>query len=142
MNRRDAAIAEAPERIEPDQELNELSGAVVGAAIDVHKVLGPGCFESVYEEAMCVELRRRGISFARQVHFAVDYKGEPVGEGRVDLVVAESLVVELKAVDAFASIHTAQVISYLKATRRRLALLINFNVPVLKEGIKRVVLSH
>jgi GxxExxY protein len=88
-----------------------VSGAVIGTAIEAYKDLGPGFLESVYEEAICVELRGRGIPFARQVHFAVGGKGEPVGEGKVDLVVAKNRVVELKAVDALARIHTAQTIS-------------------------------
>jgi GxxExxY protein len=89
-----------------------------------------------------VELNLRGIPFERQKSMGVDYKGHPVGEGRLDLLVDGCLIVELKAVEALAPIHTAQVLSYLKATRLPLGLLINFNVPVLKSGIKRIVLSH
>ena len=96
--------------------------------------------ESVYEEALAVELTLRGVPFARQVVFALDYKGHKVGEGRMDFLADDCLIVELKTVEAFAPIHTAQAISYLKATKHRLALLINFNVPALKDGIKRVAL--
>ncbi len=138
MNRQGAKIAE---RREPDRELDRLAHAVIGAAIEVHRLLGPGFLESVYEEAMCIELQLRGISFTRQPVVAVDYKGHPVGEGRLDLLVGGKLVVELKAVDALASIHTAQMVSYLKVTGHQLGLLINFNVPLLKDGIKRVILS-
>ena len=126
---------------EPSTEIDQLARAVIGAAIEVHRVLGPGFLESIYEEALCIELESRGIPFARQVPVAVDYKGRKIGESRLDLLVGESLIVELKAVEALAPIHSAQVISYLKATRRHLGLLINFNVPVLREGLKRIVLS-
>ena len=98
-----------------------------------------GFLESVYEEALCVEFALRGIRFARQVPVSVRYKGEPVGEARLDLLVDDSLVVELEAVESIAPIHWAQVLCYLKATRHRLGLLINFNVGVLQRGIKRVV---
>lgn len=118
----------------------ETASQVIGAAIEVHRQLGPGYLESVYEEALAVELGLRGIPFTRQTVFNVEYKGHSIGEGRMDLLVNDCLVVELKTVDGFAPIHTAQAISYLKATNRHLALLINFNVPVLKDGIKRVVL--
>lgn len=126
---------------EPSAELDRLANAVIGAAIEVHRVLGPGYVESVYEEALAVELELRGIPFARQIPAAVDYKGHAVGEGRLDLLVGGKLVVELKAVEALAPIHSAQVISYLKATGHELGLLINFNVALLKEGIRRIVLS-
>jgi GxxExxY protein len=123
-----------------DAKVEDAANKVIGAAIEVHRHLGPGFLESVYEEAVSVELGLRNIPFARQSVFGVDYKGHAVGMGRLDLLVAECLPVELKAVEAFAPIHTAQAISYLKVTKHRLALLINFNVSVLKDGIKRVVL--
>ncbi len=126
---------------EPSPEVDGLAHEVIGAAIEVHRLLGPGYLESVYEEALCVQLRLRGIPFARQSPVAVDYKGETVGESRLDLVVGNCLIVELKAVDALAPIHSAQLISYLKATGQKLGLLINFNVPALKNGIKRMLLS-
>lgn len=123
--------------LEPERETDELAHAVIGAAIEVHRVLGPGFLEEVYEQALCVELRLRGIPFERQK----PAKGEYVGEGRLDLLVNDRLVVELKAVREIAPIHTAIVLSYLKATGRRLALLINFKVPQLRDGIRRIVLS-
>lgn len=126
---------------EPTTEIDRLAHEVIGAAIEVHRVLGPGYLESVYEQALAAELTLRGISFTRQVAFAVDYKGQPVGEGRLDFLVGGLLVVELKAVETLAPIHSAQVISYLKATRHQLGLLMNFNVRILKDGVKRVVLS-
>ena len=127
--------------IEPDKEVDALASAVIGAAIEVHRVLGPGYLESVYEEALAVELELRGIEFERQKLVSVSYKGHTVGEGRLDLLVGGRLIVELKAVDALAPIHTAQVMSYLKTLTLPLGLLINFNVPLLKHGIKRVILS-
>src|SRR5258706_7366009 len=137
MNRQDAKDA----KIEPEEGLDRLAHLVIGAAIEVHRILGPGFLESVYEEALCVELGLRGVRYEKQVPVAVDYKGSSVGESRLDLLVEGVLIVELKAVEAFAPIQTAQVISYLKATGRKLGLLINFNVSILKEGIKRIVLS-
>jgi GxxExxY protein len=126
---------------EPEKYLDDLTGEVIGAAIEVHRTLGPGFLESVYEEALCVELTLRRMTFSRQQIVNVQYKGYPVGEGRLDVLVQNCLIVELKAVEALEPIHTAQVISYLKATSCLLGLLINFNVPVLKQGIRRIVLS-
>jgi GxxExxY protein len=129
------------ERREPNENLDRLAHDVIGAAIEVHRNLAPGFLESVYEEALCIELDLREIPFERQVNHGIDYKGHRVGDGQLDIVVGKRLVVELKAVESLAPIHTAHVISYLKATGCQLALLINFNVSVLKEGIKRVILS-
>ena len=126
-------------RSEPDERVDELAHIVIGAAIEVHKVLGPGFLESVYEEALCFELQMRGIPFERQAAIAVNYKGCEVGEGRLDLLVGSVLIVELKAVSELAPVHSAQVISYLKATGHKLGLLINFDVRMLKDGIKRVI---
>jgi GxxExxY protein len=112
---------------------------VIGAAIEVHQLLGPGFLESLYEEALCVELSLRGIRFARQVRVGVAYKEKTVGEARLDLLVEDCLVVEIKAVEVIAPIHIAQVISYLKTTRLSLGLPITFNVPLLRLGIKRVI---
>jgi len=126
---------------EPSPKLDQLAHEVIGAAIEVHRTLGPGYLESVYEEALAIELALRGIPFTRQVVIAVDYKGHSVGESRLDLLVGGQLVTELKAVEALAPIHSAQVISYLKTTGHPLGLLINFNVCFLKDGVKRVVLT-
>lgn len=125
--------------LEPDERLNGLAHAAIGSAIAVHRELGPGYLESVYEEAICIEMQHRGVRFNRQVPIAVSYRGQKVGEGRIDLLVESDLVVELKAVEALAPIHTGQVISYLKATGKHLGLLINFNVMRLRDGVKRVV---
>ncbi|MCA9598072.1 MAG: GxxExxY protein [Myxococcales bacterium] len=142
MNRQDAKLAKDAGMAEPSAEIDHLARRVIGAAIEVHRCLGPGFLEAVYEEALCVELALHGIRFARQVPVGVKYKGELVGEARLDLLVEDELVVELKAVESIAPIHWAQVLSYLKATRHRLGLLINFNVDVLQRGIKRVVRSR
>jgi GxxExxY protein len=125
--------------IEPDQKTDELARAVIGAAIEVHRQLGPGFLESVYEEALCVELEDRQIPFERQKEISVLYKNRRIGQQRIDLLIGKSLIVELKAIEVLAEIHRAQVISYLKATHLTLGLLINFNVPVLKDGIQRIV---
>jgi GxxExxY protein len=119
-------------------EANRLSHTVIGAAIEVHRFLGPGFLEAIYEEALCMELEERGIPFARQVTVSVSYKGRVIGEGRLDLLVGKLLIVELKPVEALAPMHSAQLISYLKATGYELGLLINFNIPILRDGIKRI----
>lgn len=127
---------------ETPPEVNDLARRVIDAAVEVHRHLGPGYSESVYENALAIELGLRGISFQRQAGFSVDYKGQEVGEGRMDLLVERLLIVELKAVDRFTEVHVSQALSYLKATGFPLALLINFDVPVLMRGVKRVVLNR
>ncbi len=138
MNRRGAEDAE---RRELGEEMRQLTGAVIGAAIEVHRLLGPGFLESVYHQALKLEFQMRGIPHTSKHRVAVTYKGYQVGEGELDFLVGDVLIVELKAVEKLAPIHEAQVMSYLKMTNHPLALLINFNVPVLKEGIKRIILS-
>lgn len=123
---------------EVSDQLDVLAHAVIGAAIEVHRQLGPGFLESVYEEALSVELNLRHIKHVRQAPIMVTYKGQSVGEGRLDMLIENSLVVELKSVDALGNIHQAQLMSYLKTTGYTLGLLINFNVPVLRDGIKRI----
>ena len=125
--------------VQLEAELSQISHQVIGAAMEVHRVLGPGFLESVYEEALSTELHLRGVPFERQVPAPVLYKGKVVGEGRLDMVVRDTVIVELKTVEALAQIHTAQLLSYLKATGYQLGLLINFNVPVLRQGIKRII---
>jgi GxxExxY protein len=115
---------------------------VIGAAIEVHRHLGPGYLEGIYEEALFVELVDTGIPVERQKEIGVIYKGRIIGKHRLDLLVGGNLIVELKTVEELAEIHKAQVISYLKATRLPLGLLINFNVPILRNGIQRVVYSE
>ena len=123
------------------EEGGDLSGVVIGAAIEVHRTLGAGFLESVYESALAVEFQNRGILFERQKIISVTYKGHSIGESRLDFFVENTLVVELKAVSQLTPLHEAQALSYLKATDRHLALLINFNVTRLKNGIKRIIRS-
>jgi GxxExxY protein len=138
LSRQDAKSAKK----EPCTEVDELARRIIGAAIEVHRELGPGYLESVYEEALAQEFDRQEIPFQRQYGFSVLYKGKGVGEGRIDFVVAEKIVLELKAVDKVAPIHSAQVISYLRATQCELGLLINFNERLLRSGVQRIVLSR
>jgi len=126
---------------EPDAALNEIANRVIGAAIEVHRALGPGFLESVYESALALELESCGIPFVRQAVVEVGYKGMSVGEGRLDMLVAGRLVLELKATDGLTPLYTAQLLSYLRTTGHELGLLINFNVPRLRDGIRRVVLT-
>jgi GxxExxY protein len=121
------------------EEAEELAYEVIGAAIAVHRELGPGYTEAVYEEALCVELGVRSIPFERQAPIIITYRGQRVGEGRIDILVDRVLIVELKAVETLLPLHVAQVVSYLKAKDMRLGLLLNFNVTHLKNGIKRVI---
>lgn len=127
--------------LEPSAEANHQANLVIGAAIEVHRHLGPGFLESVYEECLGIELAERRISFQRQHLITVQYKGRAAGESRLDFLVGGILVVELKAVGVLAPIHKAQVISYLKATGLGLGLLLNFNTVTLRDGIERVVLG-
>jgi GxxExxY protein len=118
-----------------------LTESIIGVAIEVHRHLGPGLLESVYEECMCQELRLRDIPFLRQVELPVIYKGlETGGKFRIDLIVADEVVVELKAVERLLSVHEAQLLTYLKVTGKRVGLVINFNVSILHQGILRRVL--
>ncbi len=128
--------------MEPGAEVDTLARVVIGAAIEVHRVLGPGYLESVYEEALEIELRLNRAEFERQKSFALGYKSQCIGEGRMDFLVGRCLVVEIKAVEKLLPIHRAQVMSYLRATRGKLGLLINFNERLLKSGIQRVVWSE
>jgi len=121
--------------------LNALIERILGAAIEVHRALGPGYLERVYEEALAVELSLRGIKFERQFPVSVVYKGHLCGEGRLDFLVEGVLILELKTVETLGDIHKAQVISYLKITGLDIGLLLNFQVPMMKDGIKRVILS-
>ena len=122
-------------------DINKLTGDVIGAGIEVHKILGPGLLESTYEECLCHELDLRKIPYERQKELPIEYKGVALDCGyRLDLVVADKLVIELKACESLQPIHEAQLLTYLKLTGIKLGLLINFNVPVLKQGIKRLAL--
>lgn len=117
-----------------------LTEKIIGAAIEVHRVLGPGFLESVYEEALCIELQLRGIAFQRQVEVDVAYKGRIIKGQRLDLLVEGEVIVEIKAVTRLPEAATAQVLSYLRATGFKRALLINFGMTRLIDGIKRISL--
>ncbi len=122
-------------------ETDPLSEIVIGAAIEVHRALGPGLLESAYEECLCRELTLRGVGFQRQVHLPVDYKGLKLDCGyRMDLMVEGELIVEVKSIERLARIHEAQLLTYLKLSGRRRGLLLNFNSALMKLGIKRLVL--
>lgn len=119
---------------------DQLTEQIIGAAIEVHRVLGPGLLESIYEEALCVELGIRGISFERQVDVDVVYKGHVIKGQRLDLLVAGEVVVELKAVSTVQEVVMAQVLSYLRATGLKRGLVINFSEARLVDGVKRISL--
>lgn len=122
-------------------DINQLTGLIIGAAIEVHKVLGPGLLESAYEQCLCRELTLRDIPFERQKELPVEYKGAAVDCGyRLDVVVDNRVIVELKSREKLEPIHEAQILTYLKLTGLKIGLLINFNVPVLKEGVRRFAL--
>lgn len=121
-------------------ELDEISGQVIGAAIAVHRELGPGLLESAYEACLVHELRQRRVQVEQQIPQPVFYKGLQLECGyRLDLLVENQVIVELKAVETLLPIHEAQLLTYLKLRQLRLGLLINFNVPILKNGIKRIL---
>jgi GxxExxY protein len=120
--------------------LNNITEKIINCAIEVHRVLGPGLLESIYEKALCYEFDSKDIKYQNQVFVPVIYKQNPIGEFRIDLLVENEVIVELKAVDRIESVFKAQLLSYLKVTSKKLGLLINFNVPVLKDGIKRIIL--
>lgn len=121
------------------EELNSISGQIIEAAIAVHSELGPGLLESVYEVALAYELRQRGFAVDRQVVVPVQYRGIRFDEGyRLDLVVDDVVIVEVKSIEAVTAIHRKQVLTYLRLTSRPLGLILNFNVTLLKDGISRV----
>jgi len=122
------------------EKINPVTFRIIGAAIEVHRLLGPGLVESIYEPALCVELQLRQLRYARQVPVAAMYKGHLVGEYRVDLIVEDSVVVEVKSVAAIAPIMDVQLRTYLRLTGKRLGLILNFNAKVMKEGVSRIVL--
>jgi GxxExxY protein len=121
-------------------DINELSSKIIGAAIEVHKKLGPGLLESVYEECVCHELSLRGISFERQKPLPVVYKGKKLDCGyRLDIVIEKAIIVEMKSCEKIEPIHRAQLLTYLKLSGLNLGLLLNFNTPVMRYGIVRIV---
>ncbi len=121
-------------------DLNQLSSEIIGVAIEVHKELGPGLLESTYEECMCYEFRIRNISFERQKPMPITYKGNTLDCGyRLDILVEHAIIIELKACEKLEPIHKAQLLTYLKLSNLKLGLILNFNVPLMRDGITRVV---
>ena len=121
-------------------DINKLSSKIIGAAIEVHKALGPGLLESAYEECMCHEFGLRGLSFERQKPLSITYKAKELDCGyRLDLVVEKVIILELKSCEKIEPIHKAQLLTYLKLSDLKLGLLLNFNVPVMRGGIVRIV---
>jgi GxxExxY protein len=122
------------------EEINKVTEKIIGCAIEVHRNLGPGLLESVYEEAMCVEFGIQGVRYQRQIAVPVNHKGRGIGEYRLDLLVEDTVVVELKSVERHDPVFEAQILTYLRVTGKKVGLLINFNSKLLKDGVKRFVL--
>ena len=129
------------EREPIDPSLDKVAQQIVDAAFKVHSTLGPGLLEQIYETCLAKELVKRGLRVDRQLEVPVSYDGEKLDTGfRLDLLVDEKVIIEIKAVEILAAVHQAQLLTYLKLSGRRLGLLINFNVPVIRQGIKRIAL--
>lgn len=122
------------------EELNQLTEAIIGAAIEVHRTLGPGLLESSYEAALCVELEARGLRYLRQHSIPLRYRDKPIGEYRLDLLVEDAVIVEVKSVERIDPVFMFQVLTYLRAASKKIGLLINFNSRFLKDGIRRYIL--
>ena len=122
-------------------KIEEIAEQIVDSAFQIHNNLGPGLLERIYEVCMCHELDKRGLNYQKQVNVPVIYDGIEFEEGyRLDLLVENEIIVELKAAENYNSVWMAQILSYLKITNKRLGLIINFNTPLIKDGIKRVIL--
>lgn len=135
-----AVVSRLRVRVTEKDRLDQITRQIIGAAIEVHKVLGPGLLESAYEACLAHELRQSGYKIEQQMPLPVIYKGVKLDCGyRLDLVVEDSVIVEIKAIEQLAPIHDAQVISYLRLADKRVGLLINFHVRLLKNGVKRIV---
>lgn len=125
---------------EKEYPYKEITEGIIGAAIEVHTALGPGLLESIYEEALAYEFNLRKVRYERQKEISLKYKDILVGEHRIDFLVENNVIVELKSIETLHPIHEAQILTYLKATSKRIGLLLNFNVVQLKDGIKRFIL--
>jgi GxxExxY protein len=122
------------------EETNRVAGVVIDSAVKVHRMLGPGLLEGVYEECLAIELRRRGLRVVRQVFLPLEYDGIALESSlRIDLVVEDAVVVELKSVEVVLPVHRSRVLTYLRPSGKRVGLLLNFNVVLLRNGIHRVV---
>jgi len=133
-----AGASSAP--IKETDALKHLTERIIGCAIEVHRQLGPGLLEGTYEAALCIELQNAELKHVRQPIFPVIYKGQTIGEYRLDLIVQDAVVVEIKSVERFDPIFESQVLTYLRVTGKRVGLLMNFNSRLLRDGIKRYVL--
>ncbi|MCK4329994.1 GxxExxY protein [candidate division WOR-3 bacterium] len=120
--------------------LKDITEKIIACAIEVHSTLGPGLLESVYEEALAYEFELRGIRFERQKEIMLEYKGRSIGPHRIDFLIEGQVILEIKATEGMKKIFEAQLLTYMKAMKKRVGLLINFNVERLKDGIKRLVL--
>ena len=143
MSHRDTETQRTERETTPTAERTEvdpLTERIIGCAIEVHRHLGPGLLESAYERAMCAELEDSGLSFACEVIVPIVYKGRDVGDYRVDLIVEDSVVVEIKSVERLERVFDAQVLTYLRVTGKHVGLLINFKTRLVTDGIKRFVL--
>ena len=121
------------------EEINALTERIIGCAIEVHKQLGPGLLEATYESALGIEFEEAGLRHKRQLAYPVMYKGRTIGEYRLDMIVEDAVVVEIKSVERFDPVFEAQVLTYLKVTGKKIGLLINFNSRLLRDGIKRYI---
>jgi len=123
-----------------EEDINLITEKIIGCAINIHKILGPGLLESIYESAMCIELRETVLKFESQKPIKVVYKGQDIGKFKIDLVVENRIVVELKSTERMDPVYSAQILSYMKLGNYKYGLLINFNDSLLKSGIKRFAL--
>lgn len=121
-------------------DVNQITEKIIGCAIEVHRHLGPGILEVFYESALCIELEAAGLKFARQATVPVVYKGHQLGDQRIDIVVEDAVIVEIKSVERMDPLFDAQILTYMRITGKGLGLLINFNSRLLKDGIKRFIL--
>ena len=123
------------------KNINDITYKIIGCAYEVHKILGPGLLESTYETCLCYELEKQGLKFEKQKELMINYKGATLNHGyRIDILVEDSIVLELKSVENLLPIHTAQILTYLKLSEHNLGLLINFNVTNLQNGIHRYII--
>jgi GxxExxY protein len=132
----------APGTSATDIPENAITERIIKCAIEVHKQLGPGLLESIYEEAMCIECQLEGLSVISQVEIPVNYKGKLIGKHRLDLLVNDLVIVEIKSVERYDPVFDAQVLTYLRLTGKRVGLLINFNSRLVKDGIRRFILTN
>lgn len=121
-------------------DVEKIANQVIGCAIEVHRQLGPGLLEAAYEAALCIELEEAKLKYQRPVPFPALYKGRRIGEYRIDLIVEDAVVIEIKSVERFDPVFEAQILTYLKITGKKIGLLINFNSRLLRDGVKRFIL--